>query len=181
MAPNAVFSASLLKKLTWAVAYLATIILANFMTERFGLVGIGFGLLVSAGTFAAGLALISRDGVQEALGIRWTFVTIVAGCALSLAVSNPAIAVASGLAFIASEIVDLAVFTPTRKKTITGAILLSSIVAAPVDTILFLWIAGFPLTFDAVLGQFLVKTGLALIAAAVLVTIHQSRLLTHQK
>ena len=171
----------MVRKAIWVGGYLATIVLANFMTENFGLVGIGFGLLVSAGTFAAGLALIARDGVQEALSVRWTILIIVVGCVLSILVANPAIAVASGLAFITSEIVDLAVVTPTRKRSITGAIVLSSIISAPVDTVMFLWIAGFPLTLSAVLGQFLVKTALALVAAAVLVAINQSRLLTHQE
>ncbi len=171
----------MIAKVSWVLVYLATIIVANFMTERFGLVGIGFGLLVSAGTFAAGLALITRDGVQEMLGVRWTFVTIVVGCGISILVSNPAIAVASALAFITSELVDLAVFTPTRRRTIVGAVIISSIVSAPVDTVLFLWIAGFPLTFDAVLGQFLVKTALALVAAGLLVAVRQSKILTHQE
>jgi uncharacterized PurR-regulated membrane protein YhhQ (DUF165 family) len=42
----------------------------------------------------------------------------------------------------------------------------SSVVSAPVDTVLFLHIAGFGVTWQAVLGQFLVKTAMALAAAA---------------
>lgn len=147
------------------VAYIASIAVANWMTATFGLVPIGFGLAVTAGTFAAGAALVLRDGVQTALGKAWVLGAIVAGAALSFALSTPAIAVASGVAFLVSEFVDFAVFTPMRGRSLSGAVLLSSIVSAPVDTVLFLSIAGFGVTWQAVLGQFIVKTALALAAA----------------
>jgi uncharacterized PurR-regulated membrane protein YhhQ (DUF165 family) len=53
-----------------------------------------------------------------------------------------------------------------RRRTLAGAVLVSSIVSAPVDTVLFLHIAGFGVTWQAVLGQFIVKTAMAAIAAA---------------
>ena len=144
--------------------YIAVIIAANWMTSVFGLVSF-LGLTVTAGTFAAGLALIMRDAVQVTLGKRVAILAIVAGAALSYFVSGPALALASGLAFLVSELVDLAVFTPMKSKTLSGAVLLSSIVSAPVDTVLFLWLAGFPITWQAVLGQFIVKTAIALLVA----------------
>ena len=44
-----------------AAAYLLTVVAANWLTDRYGLVPVGFGLLVTAGTFAAGLSLVCRD------------------------------------------------------------------------------------------------------------------------
>jgi uncharacterized PurR-regulated membrane protein YhhQ (DUF165 family) len=44
----------------------------------------------------------------------------------------------------------------------------SSVVAAPVDTVLFLYLAGFAVTWQAVLGQFVVKTAMALVTAGLL-------------
>lgn len=146
-------------------AYIASIVAANWMTATFGLLSIGFGLAVTAGTFAAGAALVLRDGVQTALGKAWVLGAIVAGAALSFALSTPSIAVASAIAFLVSELVDFAVFTPLRGRSLPAAVLLSSIVSAPVDTVLFLHIAGFGVTWQAVLGQFIVKTALALVAA----------------
>lgn len=146
-------------------AYVATIVAANWMTAAFGLVPIGFGIAVTAGTFAAGAALIARDAVQVTSG-RWVALgAIVVGAALSWWLSTPALAVASGIAFLVSEVVDLAVFTPLRGRSLAGAVVASSVVAAPVDTVLFLYLAGFPLTWQAIVGQLIVKTGLALLAA----------------
>jgi queuosine precursor transporter len=159
-----------MNKRSWlaVAAYVGSIVLANWMTDTFGLVAIGFGLAVTAGTFAAGAALILRDAVQQTAG-RWVAVAaIVVGAAVSAATSTPAIAVASGVAFLVSELVDMAVFTPLRHRSLAGAVLASSVVSAPVDTVLFLHIAGFGVTWQAVLGQFLVKTVMALVAAGLL-------------
>lgn len=149
-------------------AYIGSIVAANWLTATFGLVPIGFGLLVTAGTFAAGLALIARDWVQTTSGPAVVIGAIVVGAGVSYFTSSPALALASGVAFLVAELVDMGVFTPLRRRTLAGAVVASSVVAAPVDTVLFLWLAGFPVTWQAVLGQFLVKTALALIVAAVL-------------
>lgn len=141
--------------------YIGSIIVANWMTTTLGLVPIGFGLAVTAGTFAAGAALLLRDAVQVALGKVAVFAAIVAGIAVSYIVADPFIAIASAVAFAASEFVDFAVFTPLRKNSIARAVLVSSIVSAPVDTVLFLQIAGFGVTWQAVVGQFIVKTAMA--------------------
>jgi queuosine precursor transporter len=147
------------------VAYIGSIVIANWMTARFGLVPVGFGLLVTAGTFAAGFALVTRDWVQVTFGRRVVLAAIVVGALLSALTSSRALAVASGLAFLVSELVDFGVFTPVRRRSLAGAVLLSSVVSAPVDTVLFLWLAGFNLTWQAVLGQFIVKTSIALVVA----------------
>ena len=147
-------------------AYIGTIIAANWMTSTFGLVPVGFGLAVTAGTFAAGAALLLRDAVQTVAGKTVAFAAILAGIVVSYFVSDPFVAIASAVAFAASELVDFAVFTPLRKRNLAWAVLASSVVSAPVDTVLFLHIAGFDLTWQAVAGQFIVKTAMALIVAA---------------
>lgn len=155
-------------KVLWTGAFIATIIAANYATSTFGLIPIGFGLMVTAGTFAAGFALVARDGVQVAAGKAWAVAAVIVGAVISAVTSNPAIALASGIAFLVSELVDLAVFTPLRNKNLAAAVIVSSTASAPVDTVLFLAIAGFGVTWQAVLGQFIVKTVIALIAAAVI-------------
>lgn len=157
-----------MKKTVWLLAYIGSIVLANICTTRFGLVPIGFGLMVTAGTFAAGFALIARDAVQVSSGKIVVLLAIVSGAAISAITSNPAIALASGIAFLVSELIDFAVFTPLKGKSLARAVVISSIVSAPVDTVLFLYLAGFGVTWQAVLGQFIVKTALALIAAIII-------------
>ncbi len=147
------------------IAYIGSIVAANWLTATYGLAPIGFGLVVTAGTFAAGFALVARDAVQTTAGKAIVFVAILVGAALSYFTSSPALAIASGVAFLASELVDLAVFTPVRRRNLAAAVLLSSVVSAPVDTVLFLHLAGFPLTWPAVAGQFIVKTVIALVVA----------------
>jgi len=156
-------------------AYIGAIVVANYATSALGLVPIGFGLAVTAGTFAAGAALILRDAVQV-YGNRWYVLgAILAGAALSVAMASPAIAMASGLAFLVSELVDWAVFTPLRSRSLPLAVVVSSVVSAPVDTVLFLHLAGFGVTMSAVLGQFIVKTALALVAAGVIALLARRR------
>jgi hypothetical protein len=106
-----------------ATALVGSIVLANYLSSEYGLVTAGFGLLVSAGTYAAGLALGLRDALHEAGGIYWV------GAAI----------------------------TPLRRRNWRIAVTASNAVGALVDTLLFLWIAGFPMTAQSVGGQLLVK------------------------
>ncbi len=158
-----------------SAVYIGVIVLANWMTDTFGLVPIGFGLMVTAGTFAAGAALIARDWLQVETNRWWVLAGIAAGVILSVVLANPAIAVASGVAFAVSELVDWGVFTPIRDKSLPLAVLVSSVVSAPVDTVLFLHIAGFGVTWEAVFGQFIVKTVMALIVAGAIVAVSDWR------
>lgn len=137
--------------------YVAAIVAANYMTAHLGLVGVGFGLLVTAGTFAAGFALLARDFVQRVGGIRLALAAVAVGGALSWSLASPALAVASTIAFVAAELADLGVFTPLRERSFAVAALASNVVAAPIDTVLFLHMAGFGVTAEAVAGQFIGK------------------------
>lgn len=95
--------------------FVASVVAANWATATFGLVNV-IGLSFTAGTLAAGAALILRDSVQERLGARAVLIAIGAGVLLSVVTSNPNIALASGLAFLASEITDFAVYTRLRHR-----------------------------------------------------------------
>ncbi len=140
------------------VVYVASIVLANVLTDRFGLVPAGFGLMVTAGTYAAGFALVARDLVHRTSGIILALFAVLAGTVLSWILASPALAVASASAFLAAELVDLVVYaTALQRFGFERAVLLSSVVAAPIDTFLFLSIAGFPITTETVVGQIVVK------------------------
>lgn len=138
-------------------AHVAAIVAANVLTSRYGLVLVGFGLLVTAGTYAAGLALLARDFVQRFGGVRWSITATLLASAVSWFMATPGLAVASALAFLVAELVDLGVFTPLRRRGFVTAALASNVVSAPIDTVAFLWIAGFPLGTEAVAGQFVGK------------------------
>lgn len=156
------------RKATLAAAFLATILLANYVTSRYGLVPVGFGLMATAGTYFAGLSFVIRDSLQDAAGKRWTLAVIALGAALSFLVAAPFIALASAVAFGLAETADLLIYTPLRRRGYLRAAVASNVVGAFVDSVVFLTIAGFPV-MAALPGQMVGK--LAVTLAAVLVVV----------
>jgi uncharacterized PurR-regulated membrane protein YhhQ (DUF165 family) len=147
------------------VGYILVIVLANWAIQQFGLVPVGFGLAAPAGVYFAGLAFTLRDLVQETLGRTWTVVAIVAGAALS-AVLSPQLALASGIAFLVSELADFAVYTPLRRRNWLLAVGLSNTVGLVADSVLFLALAFGSLEFLP--GQIVGKGWVTLLAVALL-------------
>jgi hypothetical protein len=66
---------------------------------------------------------------------------VIAGAALSLTVSPPALAIASATAFLLSELLDFAVYDRLRKRMLAWAVLLSGAAGAVVDSLLFSYLA----------------------------------------
>jgi uncharacterized PurR-regulated membrane protein YhhQ (DUF165 family) len=145
------------KRLASIAAYLGSIVLANWLTARYGFVPIGFGLVATAGTYAAGFAFVARDAVQDAAGQIATLGALLAGCAVSWYVATPALALASAAAFGLSELADMAIYTPLRRRGYVRAALASNLVGTVVDTLAFLYLAGFGITTLVVAGQLVGK------------------------
>lgn len=156
-------------------AFITAIATANWATTHYGLVPVGFGLTATAGTYAAGAALLLRDVVQDTAGVRWVIAGIATGAVLT-AVMSPALAVASAVAFLLAELLDMAVYTPLRDRGWARAALASGIAGAVVDTYAFLALAGFPITTHAVAGQLVGKAlWVTVVPVLVVVTIRQVR------
>lgn len=147
------------------VGYIAVIVLANWAISTFGIVPVGFGLAAPAGVYFAGLAFTLRDLVQEQLGRTWTVVAIVVGAGVS-AVISPQFALASGLAFLLSELADFMVYTPLRHRNWLAAVALSNTVGLVADSALFLGLAFGSLEFLA--GQIVGKLWMTVLAVALL-------------
>lgn len=94
------------------------------------------GWLFNPVTVVTGLVLVARDFAQREIG-HWVLLAMAVALGLTWATSGGELALASGVAFAVSEIVDWAVFTFTKLKLSTR-VLLSSALAAPVDTSVFL-------------------------------------------
>lgn len=145
-------------KWIYAVALLGTIVLANWLTTEYGFVSVGFGLVATAGTYAAGLALGLRDLLQDTGGRWWVLGTILAGGVVSYLIADPFIALASAVAFTVSELADMAVYSPLRSRNWTGAVVASNLVGAVVDTAIFIGIAfGAAMIQGSMLGQIVGK------------------------
>ncbi len=147
------------------IGYISTIFLANWAIQRFGLVPVGFGLVAPAGVYFAGLAFTLRDTTQRSLGRGWTVIAILVGAGLSFFVS-PQFALASATAFLFSETADFLVYTPLADRRWLWAVVLSNIVGAVVDSVLFLWFAFGSLEFLA--GQIVGKLWMTALAVVVI-------------
>ncbi len=119
------------------------------------------GLMAPSGVLMVGLALVLRDLVQRRLGFLWAVAAILAGTLLSAFLAPPALVVASGVAFLLSELADLAVFTPLQRHRLLLAVLASSIVGLVVDSAVFLYLAFGNLDYLA--GQVVGKAWMVLL------------------
>jgi queuosine precursor transporter len=124
-----------------ALAYVATVVAANYAVKRWGIVSVGFGLYAPAAVYFAGLAFTLRDLTQDALGRRAVTAAIIAGAGLSYLVSNGRLAIASAVAFLVSEGADFAVYTPLRDRGWLRAVAASNLVGLAIDSWIFLTIA----------------------------------------
>jgi hypothetical protein len=88
-----------------------------------------------------GLVLVVRDFAQREIG-HWIFGAMALGLTFSSMTTPLNIVLASGAAFLISEVVDWAVFTFT-KRPLSQRILMSSALAAPLDSAVFLYGASF--------------------------------------
>ena len=146
-----------MRRVLSVAAFAACAAAANYLTARYGLVPVGFGLTATAGTYAAGLALLARDAVHDTAGWRWVLAAVALGAGLSWLTSSPRLALASALAFTIAELADLAVYAPLRRRGWARAALASGVAGALLDTVAFLAAAGFPLTAAGIGGQMVGK------------------------
>lgn len=156
----------------WLLAYIGTIFAANWAIATFGLVPAGFGLMAPAGVYFAGLAFTLRDLTQDRLGRDWTVGAILAGAGLSWWVS-PRFALASGVAFLVSELADFAVYTPLRSKGWTRAVVASNLVGLTLDSVLFLSLAFGSLAYLP--GQIVGKAWMTALAVGVYAIMRRTR------
>jgi len=152
------------------LAYIATVPAANWLIGHIGtvcvpdgpcLIPVFPGVMAPSGVLMIGAALLLRDLVQRAYGPSASIGCILAGAALSFLIAPPALALASAAAFLFSELVDFAVYTPLARRSFALAVLVSCTAGALADSALFLWLAFGSLAFIA--GQFVGKLYAAVI------------------
>jgi uncharacterized PurR-regulated membrane protein YhhQ (DUF165 family) len=126
--------------------FVGCVYLANWLVENVGIINVWpTHLYAPAGVYVIGLAFLLRDTIQRFAGQRLALLLIAAGAGLSALVS-PRLALASACAFLASEVLGLGLFWGARGNTagpagLAGAVVASSVAAAAVDSLVFLWIA----------------------------------------
>ncbi len=135
------------------------------------LIPVAPGLMAPSGVLMIGLALVLRDLVQRRLGVGWAAGAILAGAGLSALLAPPALVIASALAFLLSELADLAVYTPLQKRRLVLAVLASGAVGLVVDSVVFLYVAFGSLDYLA--GQVVGKAWMILLAAPLIYWLRQ--------
>lgn len=126
------------------------------------LIPVAPGLMAPSGVLMIGLALVLRDLVQRRFGVGWTIGAIIAGAALSAGLAPPQLVLASGTAFLLSELADCAIYTPLQRRRLVLAVIASSVVGLVVDSAVFLYLAFGSLDFLA--GQMVGKSWMVLLA-----------------
>jgi uncharacterized PurR-regulated membrane protein YhhQ (DUF165 family) len=125
------------------------------------------------GILIIGLALVLRDIIQQQLGAGVALIAIASGGVVFALIAPPMLALASASAFLISESVDTAIYTPLRRRGLVVAAAASSIVGLVIDSVVFLWVAFGSLEFLA--GQIIGKLWMVLIALMVLHVLRMRR------
>jgi len=142
-----------LKGRTWAFVYLALI---PFLNWTFGhaeaiMQPVPFikDAVFNPITIMTGLVFVVRDFAQREMGHRILLVMVMA-IGWSFYYAYPPIAIASAAAYAISETVDWSLFTFTKMR-LSSRVWLSSALASPIDTVVFLYGASFtdPTQFSA--------------------------------
>ncbi len=161
-------------------AFALTIPAANWLIGNAGtvclekgpcLIPVAPGLMAPSGVLMIGLSLVLRDLVQRRLGALYAVGAILAGAALSALLAPPTLVLASGVAFLLSELADFAVYTPLQRRRLVLAVFASGIVGLTIDSAVFLYLAFGNLDFIA--GQIVGKSWMIVLALPAIMWIRQ--------
>ncbi len=125
----------------WTLVYIAIIPLVNWSFSWAPNFTLMEGWSFNPVTVVTGLVLVVRDFAQREIGHRVLFAMVVA-LILTVWLAGPQLALASGAAFAIAELVDWAIFTFT-KWPLSRRVFVSSLIAAPIDSVAFLYGANF--------------------------------------
>lgn len=158
-------------KTSLSLVYVTLAVVANWLASKY-LVAVPFTVYVApAGVFCIGAILVLRDWIQQLTSLRYTLALVPVGGAASYLIGVGAgwtslqrIALASLAAFVVSETVEAAVFTPLRKRSLTTGVFASGIVGNAIDSALFLWLAFGSEAFFA--GNFIGKAEMIVVGSA---------------
>jgi uncharacterized PurR-regulated membrane protein YhhQ (DUF165 family) len=124
----------------WTALYVAAIVLVNWMFTSIAPWPTALGDLYLA-NIVVGFVFVLRDYAQREIGHSVLLATAVGGV-ITWFMVDPVIAVASITAFILSESADWGVYSFLRRP-LSQRILISSLIAIPLDTLAFQYLAGY--------------------------------------
>ncbi len=141
------------------VAAMVAVVAASNYLVQFPFEHFGLGEILTWGAFTYPVAFLINDLTNRRFGPAAARKVVLAGFAIAVVISvwlsSPRIAIASGTAFLAGQMLDLTVFNRLRRQSWWRAPLLSTIVGSALDTVIF-----FSLAFAAAFA--LLDTGFGL-------------------
>ena len=122
-------------------------------------------------SIVVGTVFITRDFCQRAIG-HWCVAAMAVAGVLSYFMADPYVAIASVAAFAVAEVADWVVYS-LLKRPLADRILVSSAIATPLDTVVFLSILG--LLTPSLIGLQIASKMLAAVVIWGDVTVHGQR------
>lgn len=126
-------------RLKWTLLYVLSAVLVNALFLLIPPVHLG-AMVFPLGSLVVGGTFILRDYAQAEVGHRVVLATLV-GTGIT-ALMSPGLAFASGTAFLVSELADWAVFS-RWPGSFRSRVVASSVIGSPLDSALFMSLAGF--------------------------------------
>ena len=149
------------------IAYLAMVVFVNLGFSYLPTLSTPLGPIPAMALFV-GLVFVLRDYAQRAAGHHVLWAILVA-CGISWVLGDPVVVYASVASFAVSEMLDYAIFTIT-KKPFHQRVAISSLIAVPVDSALFLTLIGYA-SWCSIIAMSVSKFA----ASAVLYVIYEGR------
>lgn len=134
------------------VLLMTAVVVASNVLVQFPLAGTLFGIslgdLLTYGAFTYPVAFLVTDLTNRQFGPRAARRVVAAGFLVavlfSFAAATPRIAIASGSAFLAGQLLDISVFNRLRRQSWWRAPLIASLIGSMLDTVLFFSLAFAP-------------------------------------
>lgn len=136
---------SAVQRLAPFVAAMAVVVAASNVLVQYPLPWFGLGEVLTFGAFTYPVAFLVTDLTNRRFGPRAARLVVMAGFAVAVFVSiflaTPRIAIASGMAFLLGQLLDVSVFNVLRRQAWWRAPLASGVVGSLVDTFAFFGLA----------------------------------------
>ncbi|WP_187969256.1 VUT family protein [Aquibium microcysteis] len=144
------------------VAAMAIIVALSNVLVQYPFEHLGLGELLTWGAFTYPAAFLVNDLTNRRFGASAARRVVLAGFVIAVALSvwlaTPRIAIASGSAFLAAQLLDTAVFDRLRGRAWWQAPFLSTLIGSALDTVLFFGLA-FSGTFAGIDAAFGMEDG----------------------
>jgi uncharacterized PurR-regulated membrane protein YhhQ (DUF165 family) len=134
--------------LPYIIAMMGVVALSNYLVQfpvQADVWDVNLADILTYGAFSYPLAFLVNDLTNRKFGPRMAGFVVICGFALAVVLSiwlaTPRIAIASGVAFLTAQLLDVTVFNAMRRRAWWQAPLVSSATGSLIDTVIFFSLA----------------------------------------